>query len=167
MLKELGNAQKQRIGGLAQLTVRVKPSQKARKARNPATNKESTIAAKPASPHASADEGHGRAAKRAESPPTTGRANGLTQPWALINGVSFRQLPEHAMVSDDADPAAVPTGAAYGCLRKSVLDFWKLWAHHLQRSTSPPSSAPRVRPHIPPGPGRSHFRRVSGGSASS
>jgi hypothetical protein len=35
MLKELGNAQKQRIGGLAQLTVRVKPSQKARKARNP------------------------------------------------------------------------------------------------------------------------------------
>jgi hypothetical protein len=108
MLKELGNAQKQRIGGLAQLTVRVKPSQKARKARNPATNKESTIAAKPASPHASADEGHGRAAKRAESPPTTGRANGLTQPWALINGVSFRQLPEHAMVSDDADPAAVP-----------------------------------------------------------
>jgi hypothetical protein len=81
MLKELGNAQKQRIGGLAQLTVRVKPSQKARKARNPATNKESTIAAKPASPHASADEGHGRAAKRAESPPATGRANGLTQPW--------------------------------------------------------------------------------------
>jgi hypothetical protein len=93
MLKELGNAQKLRIGGLAQLTVRVKPAQKARKGRNPATNKESTIAAKPASPRASADEGDGRAAERAESPPTTGRANGLTHPWALINGVSFRQPP--------------------------------------------------------------------------
>jgi hypothetical protein len=35
MLKELGNAQKLRIGGLTQLSVRVKPSQKARKGRNP------------------------------------------------------------------------------------------------------------------------------------
>src|SRR6185437_11047671 len=30
--------------------------------------------------------------------------------------------------------------------------------HHASRSTSPPSSAPRVRPHIPPVPGRSHFK---------
>jgi hypothetical protein len=38
-----------RIGGLVQLTVRVKPAQKARKRRNPATGEEITIAAKPAS----------------------------------------------------------------------------------------------------------------------
>ena len=49
VLAELGNAQKVRIGGLVQLTVRVKPAQKARKGRNPATGEEITIASKPAS----------------------------------------------------------------------------------------------------------------------
>jgi DNA-binding protein HU-beta len=49
VLEELGNAQKVRIGGLVQLTVRLKPAQKARKGRNPATGEEITIAAKPAS----------------------------------------------------------------------------------------------------------------------
>jgi DNA-binding protein HU-beta len=49
ILTELGNAQKVRIGGLVQLTVRVKPAQKSRKGRNPATGEEITIAAKPAS----------------------------------------------------------------------------------------------------------------------
>lgn len=49
ILEELGNAQKIRIGGLVQLTVRVKPAQKKRKGRNPATGEEIDIAAKPAS----------------------------------------------------------------------------------------------------------------------
>jgi nucleoid DNA-binding protein len=49
VLDELGNAQKVRIGGLVQLTVRVKPAQKKRKGRNPATGEEIEIAAKPAS----------------------------------------------------------------------------------------------------------------------
>ena len=49
VLEELGNAQKVRIGGLVQLTVRVKPATKARKGRNPATGEEITISAKPAS----------------------------------------------------------------------------------------------------------------------
>lgn len=49
VLEELGNAQKVRVGGLVQLTVRVKPAQKARKGRNPATGEEITISAKPAS----------------------------------------------------------------------------------------------------------------------
>jgi DNA-binding protein HU-beta len=48
VLEELGNAQKVRVGGLVQLTVRVKPAQKARKGRNPATGEQITIAAKPA-----------------------------------------------------------------------------------------------------------------------
>jgi DNA-binding protein HU-beta len=48
VLEELGNAQKVRIGGLVQLTVRVKPAQAARKGRNPATGEEITIAKKPA-----------------------------------------------------------------------------------------------------------------------
>jgi nucleoid DNA-binding protein len=48
VLEELGNAQKVRIAGVVQLTVRVKPAQKARKGRNPATGEEITIAAKPA-----------------------------------------------------------------------------------------------------------------------
>jgi nucleoid DNA-binding protein len=48
VLEELGNAQKVRIGGLVQLTVRVKPAQKARRGRNPATGEEITIAKKPA-----------------------------------------------------------------------------------------------------------------------
>ena len=47
VLEELGNAQKVRIGGLVQLTVRVKPAQKARTGRNPATGEEITIANKP------------------------------------------------------------------------------------------------------------------------
>ena len=49
VLAELNNAEKVRIGGLVQLTVRVKPATKARKGRNPATGEEITIAAKPAS----------------------------------------------------------------------------------------------------------------------
>ena len=49
VLDELGNAEKVRIGGLVQLTVRMKPAKKARKGRNPATGEEITIAAKPAS----------------------------------------------------------------------------------------------------------------------
>ena len=49
VLDELGNAEKVRIGGLVQLTVRVRPAQKARKGRNPASGEEITIAAKPAS----------------------------------------------------------------------------------------------------------------------
>jgi nucleoid DNA-binding protein len=49
VLEELGNVQKVRIGGLVQLTVRVKPAQKKRKGRNPATGEEIEIAAKPAS----------------------------------------------------------------------------------------------------------------------
>jgi DNA-binding protein HU-beta len=49
VLKELGNAQKVRIGGLVQLTVRVKPVQKKRKGRNPATGEAIEIAAKSAS----------------------------------------------------------------------------------------------------------------------
>ena len=49
VLEQIGNAQKIRIGGLVQLTVRVKPATKARKGRNPATGEEITISAKPAS----------------------------------------------------------------------------------------------------------------------
>lgn len=49
VLAEIGNAEKVRIGGLVQLTVRVKPATKARKGRNPATGEEITIAPKPAS----------------------------------------------------------------------------------------------------------------------
>jgi DNA-binding protein HU-beta len=49
VLEELGNAQKVRIGGLVQLTVRVKAAQKTRKGRNPATGEEIDVAAKPAS----------------------------------------------------------------------------------------------------------------------
>jgi nucleoid DNA-binding protein len=49
VLNELGNAEKVRLGGLVQLSVRLKPATKARKGRNPATGEEITIAAKPAS----------------------------------------------------------------------------------------------------------------------
>lgn len=49
VLEELNNAQKVRIAGLVQLNVRVKPAQKQRTGRNPATGEEITIARKPAS----------------------------------------------------------------------------------------------------------------------
>ena len=49
VLEELGNAQKVRISGLVQLTVRVKPAQKARMGRHPATGESIKVAAKPAS----------------------------------------------------------------------------------------------------------------------
>ena len=48
VLEQIGNAQKVRIGGLVQLTPRVKPAQKKRQGRNPATGETITIAAKPA-----------------------------------------------------------------------------------------------------------------------
>jgi DNA-binding protein HU-beta len=49
VVEQLGSAEKVRLGGLVQLTVRVKPAQKKRTGRNPATGEEITIAAKPAS----------------------------------------------------------------------------------------------------------------------
>ena len=49
VLEEIGNAEKVKIGGLVQLTVRVKPATKARQGRNPATGEEITIGPKPAS----------------------------------------------------------------------------------------------------------------------
>jgi DNA-binding protein HU-beta len=49
VLEQLGDAEKVRIGGVVQLTVRVKDATKPRKGRNPATGEEITIAAKPAS----------------------------------------------------------------------------------------------------------------------
>ena len=49
VVEELGSAQKVRLGGLVQLTVRVKPATKKRAGRNPATGEQITIAAKPAS----------------------------------------------------------------------------------------------------------------------
>ena len=49
VLDELANAQKVRIGGIVQLTVRVKPATKKRLGRNPAAGEQITIPAKPAS----------------------------------------------------------------------------------------------------------------------
>ena len=49
VLEQLGNAEKVRIGGIVQLTVRVKPATKKRAGRNPATGEEITIGPKPAS----------------------------------------------------------------------------------------------------------------------
>ena len=45
VLQELGNAQKVRLGGLVQLTVRVEPATKKRTGRNPATGATINIAA--------------------------------------------------------------------------------------------------------------------------
>jgi nucleoid DNA-binding protein len=47
--EEIANAEKVKIGGLVQLTVRMRPASKARPGRNPATGEEITISAKPAS----------------------------------------------------------------------------------------------------------------------
>jgi DNA-binding protein HU-beta len=60
VLEQLGNAEKVRIGGMVQLTVRVKPAQKKRLGRNPATGEEITIAAKPASVDLRADRSRKR-----------------------------------------------------------------------------------------------------------
>ncbi|SRR6266536_2826149 len=49
VLAQLGEAEKVKIGGIVQLTVRVKDATGPRKGRNPATGEEITIAAKPAS----------------------------------------------------------------------------------------------------------------------
>jgi len=49
VLDEIGNAEKVKIGGIVQLTVRMKPARPARPGRNPATGEEITISAKPAS----------------------------------------------------------------------------------------------------------------------
>ena len=49
ILEEIGNAEKVKIGGVVQLTVRLQPARPARRGRNPATGEEITIAAKPES----------------------------------------------------------------------------------------------------------------------
>jgi DNA-binding protein HU-beta len=81
VLDELGNAQKVRIGQLVQLTVRVKPAQKARKGRNPATGEEITVAAKPARVDVrarAAGAGEGGAAIGAEGTSSAGRLRSST-----------------------------------------------------------------------------------------
>src|ERR1700760_1191813 len=80
VLEELGNAQKVRIGGLVQLTVRVKPAQKARKGRTPATGEEITIAKKPAGvdlrarPLAKAKAALAPGGEKRGAPPRAGRS---------------------------------------------------------------------------------------------
>ena len=49
VLEQLAEAEKVKIGGVVQLTVRLKDATGPRKGRNPATGEEITIAAKPAS----------------------------------------------------------------------------------------------------------------------
>ena len=49
VLEQIGNAEKVKIGGIVQFTVRLKPATKARQGRNPATGEEITIGPKPAS----------------------------------------------------------------------------------------------------------------------
>lgn len=49
VLEQIGEAEKVKIGGLVQFTVRLKPATKERQGRNPATGEEITISAKPAS----------------------------------------------------------------------------------------------------------------------
>lgn len=49
VLDEIGKAEKVKIGGVVQLAVRVRPAQKARTGRNPATGEVIEIAPKPAS----------------------------------------------------------------------------------------------------------------------
>ena len=75
VLGEIGNAQKVRIGGLVQLTPRVKPATKKRQGRNPATGEEITIAAKPASVDLRARplaKAKGRLAVHSEGPSASG-----------------------------------------------------------------------------------------------
>ena len=49
ILEQISEAEKVKIGGVVQLTVRLKPARPARPGRNPATGEEITIAAKPES----------------------------------------------------------------------------------------------------------------------
>jgi nucleoid DNA-binding protein len=49
VLDQIGEAEKVKIGGIVQLTVRMRPAQKARMGRNPATGEEIEIGPKPAS----------------------------------------------------------------------------------------------------------------------
>jgi hypothetical protein len=82
VLDEPGNAQTVRIGQLVQLTVHVKPAQKARRGRNLASE-EITVTAKPARggcPCAPAGAGEGGAAIDAEGASSTGRLRS----WASL-----------------------------------------------------------------------------------
>jgi DNA-binding protein HU-beta len=86
VLVELSNAQKIRIGGLVQLTVRVRPAQKKRPGRNPATGEAITIAAKPAQrrcPRSRLGAGEGSAAIRAEGPPAARCLTGQARARAI------------------------------------------------------------------------------------
>jgi nucleoid DNA-binding protein len=49
VLDQINEAEKVKIGGIVQFTVRLKPATKARQGRNPATGEEITIGPKPAS----------------------------------------------------------------------------------------------------------------------
>ena len=108
VLEELGNAQKVRLGGLVQLTVRVKPATKKRTGRNPAIGEQVTIAAKPASVGAGASAGEGRGCASVATEDTAA-AGGLERArGALTPG------PRRAR-SADASPASRVQPPARAC----------------------------------------------------
>jgi len=78
VLEEIGNAQKVRVGGLVQVTVRLKPAQKARKGRNPRQRRgdhHRRKAGRRRPARATAGEGESGAAVRAKGATSPGQLN--------------------------------------------------------------------------------------------
>jgi DNA-binding protein HU-beta len=106
VLDEVGNAEKVRIGGLVQLTVRVRPAQKARTGRNPATGEEITIA-KPASVQATGATSAGQTSRM--------RSMSTTAPLGGELPVGLSPSPEwgdpHSLVRSYAFPRLALNGS--------------------------------------------------------
>ena len=107
VLDEVGDAEKVRIGGLVQLTVRVRPAQEARTGRNPATGEEITIAAKPASVQATGASSAGQTSRM--------RSMSTTAPLGGELPVGLSPSPEwgdpHSLVRSYAFPRLALNGS--------------------------------------------------------
>ncbi len=105
VLEQLGNAEKVRIGGIVQLTVRVKPATKKRTGRNPATGEEITIGAKPASVDVRA-----RPLAKAKGSPSV-RAEGAPSTGCLAPAPDSRRAARGRYVSGGGVPSALAASA--------------------------------------------------------
>ena len=145
MLDELGNAQKVRIGQLrlVQLTVRVRPAQKAHKGRNPATGEDITVAAKPAPVDVRARPlARAKAAIGAEGTSSAGRLNtpaALTprarrqrrrpiRPLRAFPAL-LRQSPSPCS-SFEGDPAAIQRAIRIVSVRTEASSLASGWTHN-------------------------------------
>ena len=168
VLAELGDAQKVRLGGLVQLTVRVKPATKKRQGRKPGDGRgdhDRGQAGKRRRPRAAAGEGQGGPAVRAEGASPAGRLN---DDWVGQTGAvrPTERLLDTATSTAASRRVARAAGLTGPCLPQeaSAHICANGWIRVIWSTDAPPIATETKRPPCTayPGTGRADRRHCNG-----